>query len=224
MPLRPQKYYLTGSTFPASNHLRGVDSSSISLLPPNTNSTTIWTVAKVASQSYWEMTGSTTMTVVAATGIKPNGTPDATKGDAWVIGPLLGTFNTGVWTVQLGVVAGTAASRGQFDLRLLKGTDLSGSGALGFSTGQVWGTTIAVPNTTSASFCTASFNLTSSLQFFNEYLFVQAAWAITTAAGSNGSTITFIQGSGSFITMSSFEDNTVVMWDHDDFPAYSSTP
>lgn len=227
MPLtNGKKYYLTGSAFVGgSAFLAMTDSASVSIRPGASTSTTVYTVAKIASGSYMEMTGSGTATA-ATTGVRPNAGPSssAALGDCWVLGPILGTFSSGVWTVNLQVVGGTNTSQGKYNLKFLKGSSISGSDALGFQGGQVLGTTNVGVNTTSQSVATASLNLSSSLIFNNEYLFIQAAWGITLAGGSNGTSVTHVQGSGSFITMSAFEDTSFMIWNHDDNPGFGNIP
>lgn len=220
MPIAPKFLYMSSSAFPGTNYLLMRDKAITGNNPNGVASTTIYTVAKVASQSYWQMTGSTNMSVAANTSLRPVGNPSPTRGDCWIAGPFNGVFLPGTWSAEFGVNFSNASSAGYLRFRVLKGSDISGSNATTvvfpeISVTQITGTLV---NT----FVTSSrFFTTTSVPFANEYLFVQPAWAITAAGGANGSTVTVMTAVFNFLSSSAYEETSMTIWDDDLNPGYA---
>lgn len=213
--------YLSSSLYPGSTYLRGVDPHGsfepYYLIPVNSN--TSWTVAKNVSGSYSYMSASTAATVFTTTA-KPNTTAlNTTRGPGWVFGPYTGVFARNTMSFQLNYAATTVnAQAGLVTYRLWRGPDPTGTNA-SLITPTYQKTNIITVNTT-GNRVSASFIMTSSLSMTNEYLFLETAWGITTAGGSNGCNVILRAGSGSYFRTGPFEDNTWVMLSDDNISGY----
>lgn len=216
--------YLSSSVQPGSTYLTAVDAHG-SLRPYSLRPTTFnlprWTVAKNASGSRSSMTASVVATVFT-TRQKPEGTTFlTTNGPGWVFGPYTGVFpytTNATMSVQFDYWASVvSAQQGRVQFRFWRANDLAGTGASILS--PVIQTNIIVVNAT-GNRTTGVFPLTSSLVLKDEYIFLEAAWAITTAAGSNTANVIFRAGSGSFIRTGPFEDNTFIPLSDDDIAGF----
>jgi len=217
-----KKFWLTGSKYVGQNYLFGQDSLYVSINPPVADSTTGWTQAKVASGSYGEMTSSTIpASSVFTTAVKPDTTGlSSTNGDAWSLGPFTGVFlsSSGTWSFQMSIKGNNTSMAGQLKYRIWKGPNANGSSATLLTNGLQSTTLVTLNSVTTRFVTTGSFAPTSSIVFSNEYMFIQCAWAITTAGGANAASTSLGQGSASFLQTGPYEDNTFILFSNDDRP------
>lgn len=195
--------------YPKSLYLIGVDThfaqpTSYNPIP----GTTIITVAKNSSASYCSFSASATSTAIAAA-TKPDGVLSTVVGEGWVFGPYTGVFTQNTMSISMSIDATTVSSQqGQFRFRIWKASDVSASNPILITPGAR-STQIAAITAATNLILSASFAMTTSVTMNNEYLFVEAAWGITTAGGSNSADVRIRHGSASVFRTGPFEDNTV---------------
>ena len=213
-------FYLSGSKLSGSNFMSAPDSRLIPSVPGALTTGTGFTVAQLSSGSYAGMTGSATANTASfRQTIAPSGSLNSSFGDAWIIGPLMGSITSGSWEFTCSVLAGFGTGqRGNLNLRFWKGSSVNGSNAtvITSSVGSTMiSTSLVTVGTGTETITSGSFPITSSIMFSNEYMFIQAAWAITGTGSLNTSNVRIRQGSSSLFTTanSNFEDNTFIILD-----------
>lgn len=221
-------YYTTKSIWlwndkrPGSNFLKGIDQHQEAVALAPANMTTGWTVAKTASGSYCSVTAS--VTVAAAnftTTFKPDDGLTTAVGEGWVFGPYTGVFAQSTMTFQANMIGTNISSQqGRIFWRLWRANDVVGTSPT-LVTPVVQQTPIGVVLANGSLRLSSSYTMTQPLSLANEYLFLEAAWGITTAAGANAANALFQRGSGSFFKFNGvYEDNTIFIVG-DDMPGYA---
>jgi hypothetical protein len=139
----------------------------------------------------------------------PDGSLDATLGDAFRCGPFSGTFASANWTFNFGVIAVTGGGEqdGRIRFRLFKGPNGDGSSATEITAAQQQAS-IATDVTTASVFNSSLTVNPGEITCTAEYLFVQIAWERTGAAGMTNHDIALQTGSagpaGTYIVTSDF--------------------
>lgn len=201
--------YLSSSVYPGSLYLAGRDPH---CNPPTAYkpvpTTAIWTVAKNVSGSYSSMSGSATA-IVFTSSFKPDGVLSTVVGEGWVFGPYTGVFAVATMSISLSYDATVvSAQQGRFFCRFWKASSLTTTDS-SLITPSVLFSNVGTVTAGQGLVLSASYLLTSSLVMNNEYIFVENAWGITTAAGSSTANVRFLAGSASVFKTGPFEDNTI---------------
>ncbi len=184
--------------------------------PATSTSTTGWIVGKIASGTFSRQSYNQKLPTTAFAGItQPSGAPITLAGhlaeDCWRTSNVTsGNFSAGTWYSSGSVIAVTIASSqaGALHFRAWHTPNVDGTAAVEFTKGGMVGTTVALSTTVAAS-SSASTQVASST-ITNEYIFLSAAWAITTAGGSNSADVLYRMGAitsnvaGSFLATSAF--------------------
>jgi len=156
--------------------------------PGASTSTTGWTVGKIAATNYSRQTSTieNATTTFAATA-QPSGAPANAAEDSWRISAATtGDFSAGTWYSSLSVLAVTAGATGTGNarFRLWRSANADGTSATEITKGAMVGGNVANLLTTVAQSSSASTQV-GAFSLANEYLFLQTAWQITVASGSN---------------------------------------
>lgn len=130
----------------------------------------------------------------------PDGTLDATLGDALrTPSPKTGSFVSGNWTVNVGVIAVSngGAQDGRIRFRLLRSANADGSSATEITAGQIQcGLVTNLATSAEQVSGTTTFN-PGAFSLNNEYLFIQVAWERTGAGGMTTSDVLLRTGTAS---------------------------
>lgn len=190
--------------------------------PAASTSTTGWTVGTIttafpfSAMSFAIERGTTEFTSATL----PSGPPATAGGhlaeDCWRTSAITtGQFSLGTWFSAVSVIAVTNASgqSGRANFRIWHSPNADGSGAVEFTAGRMVGSRITNLLTTVAQTSSASTRIAAS-NVTNEYLFLQWAWEITTAATNAGADVLTRLGpvtsnvAGSFLATSAFSSIT----------------
>lgn len=175
-----------------------------------TTLTTGWTVSRTAASNYSAIavgalqaanTFSTTVKPIAGT-LATSGNGDAFRTNV----AQTGNYAAGTWTFTFRVIRSATTSAGRMQFRVYRSATADGSSGLTEITTAVQQCSIAVASTSEQT-STLAWSA-PAISLHNEYLFVQCAWAITTAGGTNNMTAKL--RSGSTIVTSSFTPVTTV--------------
>lgn len=159
-----------------------------------TDTTTGWQPDTTAAGNYSSAMVKTVQAAGTFSGTaQPDGSIVTTKlqGDCWRSAvPYTGTFDAGDWVIhgvwqRTGTASAAAAGRNGFRIFRSSDTDFNGASATEITASAQLGAIIApgTPNTGDSS-CTITLG---SQTFDHEYIFIQLAWEITTAATGHGS-------------------------------------
>lgn len=174
-------FYPLATKFSGVEHLELQDGG---VAPATATTSTGWTVGGIPAAFFSRMDSATERSSgTFGTTIQPSNAPNNTLGDCFVAGPYTGQFAAGTWTLTLPVIAVSrgGAQSGRLRARLWRASASSGSGAAEITSGGWVGSTVVNLSTGAAQNSTVMISL-PLVTLANEYLFVQLAWEITTAA------------------------------------------
>lgn len=203
-------FWLTENLAPGGTLHRCMDEGE----PPATATMgTGWTVGTTTPTKYQQMFA--TLEASAAgfgAGVLPDGSPDAATGDCFRSrGTMKGHFKPGTWKLDFPVigVSGGGDQDGAISIRILKGSDDGGSGAIDVGGGVLTGSTVT-DLTTSAEQISAVSATLQGFEMDNEYLFIQVAWKITGAGGAAGRDVLLRVGANARILTSEWVPDTPI--------------
>lgn len=153
------------------------------------NCGTSWKVAKTTSDNsgimVWGTTGTANFTT-ESTNPKPTALGTSDTKALRSQNPYSGTFAATAWTLTFAVRAGTASSqRGRMRVRVYTSPNADGSGATEHTGSTQVGTTSLALSTTADVTTIVTWTPSAAFDVNNEYVFIECAWEITTASGSN---------------------------------------
>lgn len=160
--------------------------------PTASTSTTGWTVGVTAINNFSLQTFRSEVSFLNNATALPSVAPAGKAMDCWRISAATtGVFSAGTWYSSLSAIAVTnsSAQRGAALFRIWRSVNPDGTAATEITKSRMTGSTLAgtllttVAQSSSASTQVAGFSLA------NEYLFMQAAWQITTVGTNAGSDV-----------------------------------
>ncbi len=175
--------------------------------PADATTGTGWIVAKVAASAWSRMESQVERAAATfGAGAVPDSDPPINSlGDCFRTPVTLrGEFAAGDWVFGFTVVSVTATSAqaGRPNIRLWKSSDPTG-GTNAFMLSSLRPVTNIATVTTTPSTVTVTVNL-PIVSLRDEYIFVQVAWEITTASGSNSGDVLLRVGAGANFTTPDF--------------------
>lgn len=217
-------FYLKDAAAPGSSHGSLQEGGTVSTATMGTG----WTVGKVAAGNYSYMDYGTEVSSAGFnTTVKPEASTPGTFTDWRSERTLSGTFTSGSWSLSVQVcgVGATGSQDGNLGVRIFKGAAADGSDAVEMTTARTETTIATNLGAAPGSTLTATVSVTANLTLTNEYLFVELAWEITGAGGSNNCDVLFRQNAAaSFVTTTQFNPATDQKFDFVEFPSYIDAP
>lgn len=188
-------WYLTNLSPDTFSQLSGTDPGAEAFRTPTTG----WVVSNVNlnhSKYYNDLERSaTTFTDTNA----PDGSLQAPEGDGWISPTRYsGSFASGDWNVHFAVRGQTSGgdADGRVRIRLFRGPNVDGSGAVEITSAQQQGGLVTNLATTATQVSTVTFN-PGAFSVSNEFLFIQIGWERTGAGGATNRDVNVRVGNAS---------------------------